>query len=144
MRWRCSNEARKNPAARRRPCTDDGIPCQGRWCGRSQRRPCEGMAMTACNNSMTRWDSTAVGRESVQQHENHQRRTCWRRHVGSRQRGPKAAMLRPEGATQRQPDARTVVGTCSGTCSEETRTRSVDQTDDVCVRSTLTTSRRSE
>jgi hypothetical protein len=38
-------------------------------------------------------------------------------------------MLRPEGATQRQPDARTVVGACSGTYLAEMSVRSVDQTD---------------
>jgi hypothetical protein len=45
--------------------------------------------------------------------------------------------LRPEGATQRQPDAQTVVGACSGTYLAETCVRSVDQTDDgaVCAKS---------
>jgi hypothetical protein len=93
--------------------------------------------MTACSDTMTRWDGVAAGRESVQRHENHQQRTCRRRHVGSRQWEPKAATLRPEGATQRQPDARTVVGACSGTYLAETCIRSVDQTDGgtVCAKS---------
>jgi hypothetical protein len=72
-------------------------------------------ALTACSDATARWDDVAAGRESVQRRENHQRCTCQRRHVGSRRRGPKAAMLWPKGATQRQPDARTVVGACSGT-----------------------------
>jgi hypothetical protein len=47
------------------------------------------------------------------------------------------ATLRPEGATQRQPDARTVVGACSGTYLAETCVRSVDQTDGDAVRQVL-------
>jgi hypothetical protein len=73
----------------------------------------------------------------MQRRENHQRCTCGRRHVGSRRRGPKAATLRPEGATQRQPDARTVVGTYSRTYLAETCVRSVDQTDGGAVRQVL-------
>jgi hypothetical protein len=90
--------------------------------------------MTACSDATARWDGAAAGRESVQRRENHQQRTYRRRHVGSRRRGPKAATLRPEGATQRQPDARTVVGACSGTYLAETSVRSVDQTDGGAVR----------
>jgi hypothetical protein len=93
--------------------------------------------MTACSDATARWDSTAAGRESVQRRENHQQRTCQRRHVGSRRRGPKAATLLPEGATQRQSDARTVVGACSGTYLAETCVRSVDQTDGSAVRQVL-------
>jgi hypothetical protein len=85
--------------------------------------------MTACSDATARWDGAAAGHESLQQRENHQQRTCRRRHVGSQWRGPKAGMLRPEGATQRQPNARTVVGACSGTYLAETCVRSVDQTD---------------
>jgi hypothetical protein len=87
---------------------------RGRRRGGSLRHPCEVTAMTACSDAMTLWDGAAAGQESVQRRENHQRRTCRRRHVGSQRRGPKAATLRPEGATQRQPDAQTVVGACSG------------------------------
>jgi hypothetical protein len=137
VRWRCSKEARKNPAARRRPCADGGIPRQGRWRGGSQRRPRNVTAMTTCSDATARWDDVAAGRESVQRRENHQRRTCGRRHVDSRRRGPKAATLQPEGATQRQPDARTVVGACSGTYLAETCIRSVDQTDGGAVRQVL-------
>jgi hypothetical protein len=90
--------------------------------------------MTACSDATTRWDGAAAGRESVQRRENHQQRTCRRRHVGSRRQGPKAGMLQPEGATQRQPDARTVVGACSGTYLAETCVRLVDQTDGGVVR----------
>jgi hypothetical protein len=91
--------------------------------------------MTACSDATARWDSAAAGRESVQQRENHQQRTCRRGHIGSRRRGPKAAMLRPEGATQQQSDARTVVGACSGMYLVETCVRSVDQTDGSAIRS---------
>jgi hypothetical protein len=90
--------------------------------------------MTAFSNATARWDSAAAGRESVQRRENHQQRTYRRRHVGSRRRGPKAATLRLEGATQRQPDTRTVVGACSGMYLVETSVRSVDQTDGSDVR----------
>jgi hypothetical protein len=124
---------------------DGGIPRRGRWRGGSQRHPREVTAMTACSDAMIRWDVAATGRESVQRRENHQQHTCRRRHVGSRRRGPKAAMLWPEGATQRQPDARTVVGTCSGTYLAETCVKSVDQTDGGAVRAkSLTTAYRSE
>jgi hypothetical protein len=44
-------------------------------------------------------------------------------------------MLRPEGATQQQSDARTVVGACSGMYLVETCVRSVDQTDGSAIRS---------
>jgi hypothetical protein len=106
-----------------------GIPRRGRWCAGSQRHPREVTAMTACSDTTTQWDGAAARRESVQRRENHQQHTCQRRHVGSRRRGPKLAMLRPKGATQRQPDARTVVDACSGTYLAETCVRSVDQTD---------------
>jgi hypothetical protein len=91
--------------------------------------------MTACNDATARWDGAAAGRESVQRRENHQQHTYRRRHVGSQRQGPKAATLRPEGVTQRQPDARTVVGACSGTYLAETSVRSVDQTDGGAVHS---------
>jgi hypothetical protein len=53
-------------------------------------------------------------------------------------------MLRPEGATQRQPDARTVVGACSGTYLAETCAISVDHTDGDAVRAkSWTTAHRS-
>jgi hypothetical protein len=93
--------------------------------------------MTACSDATARWDGAAAGRKSVQRRENHQRHTCRRRHVDSRRRGPKVATLRPEGATQRQPDAQTVVGACSGTYLVETCARSVDQTDGGAVRQVL-------
>jgi hypothetical protein len=63
------------------------------------RRPCEVTAMTACSDATTRWDDAAAGRESMERRENHQRRTCRRRHIGSRQQGPKAVTLWPEEAT---------------------------------------------
>jgi hypothetical protein len=50
--------------------------------------------------------------ESVQHHD-HQRRTHLRMHIGSRRLEPKVAALRSKGATQRQPDAQTVVGVCA-------------------------------
>jgi hypothetical protein len=90
--------------------------------------------MTACSNATTRWDGAAAERESVQRREKHQQCTCRRRHVGSRRQGPKAVMVRPKGATQRQLDAQTVVGACSGTYLAETCVRSVDQTNGGAVR----------
>jgi hypothetical protein len=79
------------------------------------QRPCKVTAMTACIDATARLDGTAAWRESMHRRENHQRPTCRRRHIGSRRWGPTAATLRPEGATRRQPDARTVVGACSET-----------------------------
>jgi hypothetical protein len=90
--------------------------------------------MTACSDATARWDGAAAGGESVQWRENHQQRTYQRRHVGSRRQGPKAATLWPKGATQRQPNARTVVGACSGMYLAETSVRSVDQTDGGTIR----------
>jgi hypothetical protein len=34
--------------------------------------------MTVCSDATARWDGAAAGRELVQRHENHKRRTCWR------------------------------------------------------------------
>jgi hypothetical protein len=101
--------------------------------------------MIACSDATGRWDGVAAGRESMHRRDNHQRCTRLRRHVGSRRRGPKAATLRPKGATQRQLDARTVVGACSGTYLAQTCTRSVDETDCgvVCTKS-LTMAHRSK
>jgi hypothetical protein len=56
----------------------------------------------------------ATGRESVQRCD-HQQRTRLERRIRSQRLGPKAAALRPEGAMQRQPDARSVVDACSET-----------------------------
>jgi hypothetical protein len=49
----------------------------------SLQRPCEVTAMIACSDATAWWDSAATGRESVQRRENHERRTCRRRNVGS-------------------------------------------------------------
>jgi hypothetical protein len=121
-----------------------GDPRHRRRRGDSLGRRCAGTAMmTAYSTLRPVVGSVAVGRESVQQRD-HQRRTRLGRRIGSRWRGPKAALLRPKWATQLQPDARTVVGACSGTCLEETHSRSVDQTDGVRIRAVLTMARRSE
>jgi hypothetical protein len=130
--------ARWKPATSlQRPCADGGIPRRGRWRGGSQRCPCEVTVMTTCSDATARWDGAAAGRESVQRRENHQEHTCQRRHVGSRRHGPKAVTLWPEGAMQRQPDARTVVGACSGTYLAEMCARSGYQTDGGAVRQVL-------
>jgi hypothetical protein len=86
-----------------------GNPHRGRRRGDSLRRQCaETAKMTACSHATPRRGDVAAGRESMQRR-NHQRRTRLGRRVGSWWRGPKVAALRPEGATQQQPDARSAV-----------------------------------
>jgi hypothetical protein len=93
-----------------------GDPSRGRWRGDSLGRPCAGtVKMTAYSTLQSELGSVAVGRESVQRCDLQQRMRLGRR-VGSWRHGPKTAALRPDGTMQRQPDARSTVGACSGTC----------------------------
>jgi hypothetical protein len=78
-----------------------GDPRHGRRCDDLLGRRCAGTAkMTACSDATPRRGGVAARRESIQQCE-HKRRACLGRCIGSRRLGPRAAALRPEGATQR-------------------------------------------
>jgi hypothetical protein len=96
----------------------------------------------ACGGIMTQGDDVAAGRESVQRRE-----ATIDVHApeGASEAGSmdqKAAALRPEGTTQRQPNARSEVIACSGTCLVEMCVRSVDQTDGGVGRAMARTTRR--
>jgi hypothetical protein len=145
--WRCGGGAQSRRGRTRRRDKDHARTAASRAEGVGAMEASDVLAKTMRGRrhptprEVARWKPAMSlrgdGDESVQRRENHQEHTCQRRHVGSRRDGPKAVTLRPEGATQRQPDARTVVGACSGTYLAETCTRLGYQTDGGAVRQVL-------